>query len=725
MQDNTLPPNRTPAEYQMARYVASRIFSLDFETYSEAGYNWVEHERKWKSVSGGRGGIFAVGAAAYAAHPSTEILALSYGPPEYTETWLPGMPLPQPLIEHIASGGIISGQNVMFEYWVWLYVLHMRQGWPVLPLTQILDTAAVCRAYGAPGALGAAGEMLLPEHLRKTESVGKALIRKFSVPQPPTVKQPDRRRIYMADHPIDAANFIVYNQQDKVAEGALLEHCPPLITDEQKMWQLDAKINDRGVKVDVPGMQRCIEWANYHTMVGNAELQKLTGGDVSAATELKNMGDWVERRGVKLKRTKKGAYQLDDDATTALLKRPLAPDIKRVIELRQQLAGAAIKKLFAMSRMLSPEDRLRGTLEYWGAHTGRWAGRGVQVHNFPKDSVKVPGGWTYDAAVDNVIFNTQMSMLDVKKCLRGLLVAGEGKELISSDYNAIEAVVSAVLAGEEWRLQVFHTHGKIYEESASRITGVPFEEMIAYKKRTGEHHPDRNRIGKYAELASGFGGWLNAWKNFGADAHLSDKQIISAIKAWRAASPKIVEMWGGQWRQVGDTYSFYPECYGLEGAWVTAMFNPGIPQQVGKYLSVQYYPHEDVMRIHLPSGRSLVYQQPRLEPGRHNFSKNPQWKLSYLGYKEGRLCRIDTYGGKLFENCVQAVARDRLRDAMILLEDNGYPIVLHVHDEPTAEVTYGFGSVEEYEQIMLSPASWCHDWPIRASGGWRGRRYRK
>ena len=707
----------------------TEIWSLDVESFSFSGYLWDEIKKSWRSIAPGKkGGVFAVGAAAYAAHPSTENLMLSYGPKEWTKSWLKGQPAPQDLCDHVARGGLVSGQNVMFEYWMWNHCLAAKLGWPRLELCQLIDTAAICRACGAPGALGPAGEMLLPEHLRKKESLGKTLITKFSTPKNPTKKDPERRRIHIEDNPAQAAEFLLYNQYDKISENALLLACPDLMPEEKRMWEIDAHINDRGMCVDVEGMNRCIEWANYHTLVGNAELAKITNSEVKAATELTAIGCWLERSGLKVKRTWKGKYNLDDDAVAELLEKPVPPHIRRVLELRQDLAGAAIKKLFAMQRMLGPGNRLRGMFQYWGAHTGRWASPGVQLHNFPKDTIPVPKGSDYDEYFTRFLFNTQLSMRGIKECLRGLLVAGPGNDLISSDYNAIEAVVAAVLAQEGWRLDVFRTHGKIYEESASRITGVPFEEFMAHKRDTGEHHPLRNKIGKYAELASGFGGWINAWLNFGAGKHLTEAEIKDSILSWRKASPNIVELWGGQWRQLPGYRNFRRENYGLEGAWVNAIFNPNVPQQVGKYLHVTYFADEDVMRILLPSGRSLTYREPRLSPGIDNFSKNEQWELSYLGYRDGKICRVKTYGGKLFENAVQAVARDRLRDAMITLEDNHYPVVLHVHDEPTAEVPIGFGHVEEYEEIIVAPTSWCKtfdEWPIRASGGWRGKRYRK
>ena len=276
--------------------------------------------------------------------------------------------------------------------------------------------------------------------------------------------------------------------------------------------------------------------------------------------------------------------------------------------------------------------------------------------------------------------------------------------MICSDYSAIEAVVLAQLAGEQWRIDVFNTHGKIYEMSAAKITGIPFDEIIDHKKRTGDHHPARGKIGKVAELASGYQGWVGAWKAFGADKHLSEDEIKSAVIAWRNESPAIVEFWRG-----------------LETAAHNAVMNPG---HAYGYRDIAYKMSGDVLYCRLPSGRFIIYHNPRLVTA-DRFGK-PVTKLTYMRndsiYGWGR---DDTYGGRLAENTVQAVSRDILAHAMPRLEAAGYKIVLHVHDEVAAEVPEGFGSVDELERIMGDLPAWAAGWPVRAAGGWRGVRYRK
>ena len=396
---------------------------------------------------------------------------------------------------------------------------------------------------------------------------------------------------------------------------------------------------------------------------------------------------------------------------------------------------------------------------YHGARTGRDTGADVQPQNLVKHGPKllwctecsrpfgkhhaescpycgaaVPlfaeeragGSWTWEA-VDPAIELMRAQSLDlvehvfgdalltVSGCIRGLFVAGEGKDLIASDYSAIEAVVAACLAGEQWRIDTFKAKIDIYLASASQITGTTLEEYAAYAKEKGAKHPDRQKIGKVAELALGYGGWINAWRNFDKTETYTDDQVKDLILQWRAKSPAIVEMWGGQNRGF----------YGLEGMAIMAVMNPG---QTYDYRSISYGVKDNVLYCRLPSGRTLTYHQPRVQPS----TRRPgTLELSFMGYNSNSVMgpigwvRLNTFGGRLFENVVQAVSRDIMRDATNRLERAGYPIILRVHDELVAEVPEGWGSIDEFETIMATLPEWAEGWPIRAAGGWRGKRYRK
>jgi DNA polymerase len=286
--------------------------------------------------------------------------------------------------------------------------------------------------------------------------------------------------------------------------------------------------------------------------------------------------------------------------------------------------------------------------------------------------------------------------------------------------------VLAELAGEEWRQDVFRTHGKIYEMSAAKISGVPFEEFQRHKQETGQHHPLRKKVGKVAELASGYGGSLGAWKAFGADAFMSDEEISANVKVWRAASPAIASN--------GNPPGFW---YGIQQAAYMAVQAPGHcysfqapANRHGQPPAIVFGVKDDILYCRLPSGRNLTYHQPRLQ------EKTLPWGarstcLTYMGWNSNYLngpvgwMRLETYGPKLTENIVQAVSRDLLAHAMTGLDAGRYPIVLHVHDEIVAEVLAGTGDIGEFERIMGTMPPWATGWPIKAAGGWRGRRYRK
>jgi len=511
-------------------------------------------------------------------------------------------------------------------------------------------------------------------------------------------------------------------------------------------------------------MNNCLEIFRQAEKKYTDELIHITGGAVKSVGEMtkRSAGDkWLQTRGVDMPSLAKDF--IDDILSEPCLVQD--PAAKRALEIRQLIGGASIKKLFAMERTLSSDGRIRELFIYCGAErTGRFAGRGAQPQNLKNsgpDCKACPCGHTgikfeYCPACGNSVDledlewgnTTTQAALDaiatrslpvvesgwgevvdvVASCLRGLFVAAPGHDLICSDYSAIEAVVIACLAGEQWRIDVFNTHGKIYEASASQASGIPLETILAHKTETGKHHPLRKK-GKVRELAGGYGGWIGAWKNFGAEKYMSDDEIKRDILSWREESPNIVEFWGGQWRKQPGVWRFDQEFYGLEGAAVQSLLYPG---QCFAYRDITYGHDlkDDVLYCRLPSGRKLAYHQPRLTVG-----TDPRglqvYKINFMGWNSDSSkgpvgwMNIETYSGKLAENCTQAVARDILVAAMLRVEAAGYPIVLHVHDEIIAEVPKGFGNIEEFERLMMVREPWFADWPIKAAGGWRGDRYRK
>ena len=722
------------------------LADLDFESYSEAGYVW--NGVKWESLPGldaTKRGLKTVGAAVYSEHRSTEVLSLWYDLKDGNGArfWKPGLPLPSDLLSYT---GLIEAHNSSFEYWIWRNVCAVKYGWPLPDPSRFRCSMGKARAHSLPGSLGEIGKVLKLD-IQKDKD-GDRLIKKFCMPRQPSAKDA-RTRVLPGDDP-DFAKLVAYNLRDIEAEAEASSRIPDLREDELAFWHADQAINIRGVAMDARGIDSCIVVINAAFEKYNSELRELTSGKVNAASEVAKLAAWA------------GVPSMDADSVEEYLSRPddFTPAVYRAFQIRSIIGSAAVKKLFAMRARLTKDDRMHDLFGFHAARTGRSNGNGPQPTNLPNSGPEVvrcecgkhygthrshcpwcghAGArkvveWNSEAASDalEVISHQSLELVEytygnavavVSGCLRGLFTAAPGHDLISSDYSAIEAVVLAALAGEEWRMDVFRTHGKIYEMSASKISGVPFEEIMEYAKREGKHHPLRKTVGKVAELASGFGGWINAWKAFGADEFMSDDEIKRAILAWREASPAIVEFWGGQYRGL-PWKNPVMEMYGVEGMAISAVLNPGVTFTVR---NISYTTRGGILYCILPSGRAIAYHAPVLRAV-EKFGVTT-WALSYEGWnsnpKNGGMgwVRMDTYSGRLVENIVQAVACDILRYAIVNLESAGYPVVMHVYDEVVCEVREG--NIRELEQILGTLPEWAKGWPISAAGGWKGKRYRK
>jgi DNA polymerase bacteriophage-type len=731
------------------------LADFDFETYSPAGYVWRHDQQKFVTLRGtNKKGLKAVGTALYVEHPEAEVLSMAYDLKEGVgrRLWVPGQPPPLDLFAHILQGNLLEAWNCAFEYWVWVKICIPKYQFPPIPLNQLRDAMAKSRAFGLPGGLEAAGRVL--NISAKKDKDGKRLLDKFSIPRKPTAKD-KRTRIKPTDPDAqqDALALYAYNLRDIEAEAEVSSCIPDLTPRELEFWQCDQQINLRGVRVDKTGVQNCIKIIENAYQKYNRTLYSLTDGTVSSATEIKKLKIWLAQNGIETR-------SLNSEAIDHLLSLGSLPDhIRRVLEIRSLIGSTAVKKVYSMLNQMTSEGKVHDLFIYHSARTGRSAGTGPQPQNLPNSGPEVlvcvnticglhfnkqlrACPWCGNCSIRNTVewnpkavedaFTTiNTGSLDcveyfwgdaiatVYGCLRGLFISSPGHDLLCSDYSAIEAVVLAALAGEEWRMEVFRTHGKIYEMSASKITGIEFDEFLLHKSTTGQHHPMRKKVGKVAELASGYQGWIGAWKQFGADEFFSDDEIKKAVSAWRQASPAIVEMWGGQQKRWQPCY------YGLEGAAVSAVLKPGTKF---KYRAISYLMSGDVLYCQLPSERYIAYHRPRLTPSER---REGTLSLSFEGWntnpKQGPMgwIRMFTYGGKLTENVVQAISRDILANAIINLEKAGYPVVLHIHDEIVAEVPENFGSIEEFEEIMSSLPSWAEGWPVKANGGWRGKRYTK
>lgn len=744
-------------QYAVGPGIATVLPDFDFETKSFAGYILREDGRlgSLPGFSDQKRGLKAVGVRPYVEHPSFIPLTLAYnlkdgaGPKQWE--WGQSFDVLQPLFDHIRAGGLIEAHNVGFEWTVWQYWCVPMLGWPPLRLEQLRCSAAKSRANAYPGALADVGAVTKIEHQK--DPMGDKLMKLFSIPRNPSKKDP-RYFTMPYESPEEWAAYKAYNLRDIEAESEVSIKSPDLSPFELQVWLCDQRINDRGIQVDIEAVENCIAIVEQAYAKYGAEIRAITGG--IEPTELKQLQGWLSAQQVPM-------YGMTEEDVSAMLERldAYAQDnagelggfeqAYRVLELRQMLGSASVKKLYALRASVDKHGRVHDLYMYHAARTGRVIGQGVQPTNLYK------GSWNNVADIDaalNVIASRclelveytypKLSALDVvNNCLRSLFIAGPGKVLISSDYSAIEGVVAAGLAGCEWRLDVFRTHGMIYEASASAICKIPFEDFVQHRIASGaevtrvdgkvvaikggKHHPMRNKIGKFAELACGFGGWIGAMKGFGADEFLDEGEMKDAVLGFRDASPEFPEMWGGQSR--GRFQDAREELYGLEGCIVNTIKNPGAAYYCR---GIGYQMHGDVLYCLLPSGRMLTYHEPRLGPSSRPYSNAWEYEITYSGWNSNPMAgemgwvRMKIYGGKAFENVVQAVARDIQAHAIVNLEAKGYPVVMQTYDEAVSEVGMHEGkTVEEMEAIMMDVPAWAAAWPIKAKGGWMGQRYGK
>lgn len=748
-------------------WLVERHATMDFETKSEAGYAWNAEKKSWDPPKGApknKKGISAVGTYVYAEHPSTDILCLYYSLPGDNQPsgWIPGDPPPQRLFDWIAAGGLVECHKAMFERSIWVLVGMRKYGFPPLPPKQLRCSMAKARVNNLPGSLGDLSKVL-PVTIGKDED-GKRLINLFSVPQKPTVKKPD---VWIS--PIghnDGPKLFDYCSTDVLAEIEISGMIMPMTAAELEFWQLDQEMNWRGIAVDRPSVRNMTAVLDQALEKYGDEFRIITGG--LNPTQVQATQGWLRAKGVFMD-------SLDEEAIDEALTRTNLPaDCRRVLEIRGLIGSASVKKLYSIDRTAASDDRVRDIIVHHGARTGRPTGDLVQPLNLPKagpdlifcNACDKPSKWPpvncpwcgerlsplldkykwgdlpahmsdtpHIDAVQEVMASRSLdvveqffgdALLSISGCVRGMIVAGPGRELISSDYTAIEAVVIAALARCEWRLDVFRQpKGDIYLSSASRATGTAMSVYTEYKERTRSNHPDRNKIGKFAELACGFGGWVAGWRGFDKSDNLTDDEVKKLILAWRAASPEIPELWGGQTRDPIYVKNPTLERYGFEGAFVNAI---QYPNHTFESHGIKFYMRKDALIVRLLSGRELVYNSPRLWP---NETREGCLDITYMTWNSNSKYGppgwgpMKTYSGRIAENIVQATAHDIQRFGILALEAAGYPVILHVYDEDVAEVPIGWGSLEEFERIMGTMPPWAEGWPVRASGGWRGYRYRK
>lgn len=637
-----------------------KTLAIDIETYS--------------SVSLQKRGVYA-----YAASPDFEILLFGYawddGPVEVIDM-ASGKKLPQELQDALYDPEILkTAFNASFER----TCLSAFMG-RVTPPEQWSCTAVMARELGLPGSLEMVGQVIgLPEDKQKSKT-GKALIRYFSIPCKPTKVNGGRTRNLPQHDPDRWKLYVEYNRQDVEAERAIRRRLQkfPVLASEQVLYVIDQNINDRGVGVDTTLAAKAVEIDQIVKARLLDEAKDLTGLDnPKSATQLKS---WIEEvSGYEVESLNKkmiGAVRTgtDNEAVHAML------------DIRQGLSKTSTEKYSAMIRTVCPDGRIRGLTQFCGAaRTGRWAGRLVQMQNLPQNKMPdkdldcarqlVRAG---DIDTLELLFDDTANVLS--QLIRTAFIPKEGSRFIVADFSAIEARVLAWLADEQWRMDVFNTHGKIYEASAEQMFHLPPGSV-----KKGD--PMRQK-GKIAELALGYGGSVGAMKNMGAlDMGLAEDELKPIVNSWRAANRSITKLW---W----DTDAAVRRC-------IQTKAPVDLPH--GMRLRKQ----GPLLRLRLPNGRELSYVKPRIDEDDN---------ITYEGtiQSSGGWGRIESYGPKFVENIVQATARDCLAEAMFRLESAGFPIVFHVHDEVICEVPKGISSAKELGALMGQPISWAPGLPLRA-----------
>lgn len=640
------------------------ILQIDLETYSS--------EDLTKS-----------GAHRYVESPDFEIMLFAFSfdddPVEVIDL-MSGEKIPRDVMQALTSDVIKTAWNASFER----AGINKQFGIECDPRYW---RCSMAHAYtlGLPGSLE---KVAIALGLREQKDMkGKNLIRYFSVPCKPTLSNGGRTRNLPKHAPDKWQEFIEYNRQDVVVEREIRKRLErfPVPDREWRIWALDQRINDLGIRVDIDGLvSRAIKCSEHYNKQLMDEAREITG--LENPNSIVQLKEWFAKHGMQIESFSK-------DNMPKLLK--TAPDkhTKRMLEIRQELGKTSVSKYEAMRASVCRDGRLRGILQYCGAsRTWRWAGRRVQLQNLPSNKIE---GKDLKIARD-VLASGDFDWLEVlygpvpfvlSELIRTSLIPADGHRFIVSDFSAIEGRVIAWLADEKWKLDVFKGHGKLYEATAAKMFGVPFETIVK-----GHENYKYRPPGKIAELACGFGGGPAALASMDKKGEIPQEQYPILVRQWREANPNICRLW-----------------YRAEEAAKEAVRTKSTVKLAH---GVQYRYSSGYLFTDLPSGHSLAYPSPKIEPDPKFDGKEG---LTFLAPdSSGRMVRQRTWGGTLVENLVQGIARDCLAESLLRLDDAGYRIVLHVHDEVVLEMPHNVGSAEEVVEIMSRPIDWAPGLPLTA-----------
>lgn len=646
-----------------------RTLSIDLETYSGAD-------------------LSETGVHRYVEDPDFEVLLIGYsvdgGPVRVLD-------LTEPFERIDEFHDLLVDPTVLKTAWNASFERSCLAKWAgePMPPEQWSDTMILAMEMGLPGSLAAAGVALgLPEDKLK-DPVGKSLIQYFSKPCRPTKANGGRTRNLPEHDPDKWKLYIEYNRQDVVTEMAIRSKLLPLAPSEQKLWCLDQRMNDHGVRIDLPMAAKIVKFDEQNRARLQEEARRITGlQNPNSLTQLKS---WLARQGTPVE-------QLRKDDLDRLLAGDLPDQVRRVLEIRKALGKTSVKKYSAMLDATCGDSRLRGILQFYGANrSGRWAGRIVQTHNLARNELpdldlarELAAAGDFDS-LETLFGETSFVFSEL---IRTAFIPSEGCRFVVSDFSAIEARVVAWLAGEEWVLEAFR-HGKdIYCETASMMYHVPVV-------KHGENGHLRQR-GKVAVLACGYQGGVGAMKAMDRGGTIPEEELQSVVDQWRRANPMIVRLWRDYERAartaIEERRPVHRPLRGRSGVEVVFSYERGN------------------LFIKLPSGRRLCYWGARI---REDPQHGGREQIVYMGVnQETKQWGIaETYGGKLVENCTQAIARDCLAEAMTRVSDMGYQIVMHVHDEMIVDVPReDRTALDRINRAMSEEIPWAPGLPLKGDG---------
>lgn len=642
-----------------------RTLAIDLETYSSNDIKYSVYK--------------------YVEAPDFEILLFAYAfddDPVRVVDLAQGETLPDDVKSALYDKDVLkTAFNANFE------INCLKKYFPDLPEEQ-WECDRILSLYNSyPPHLAAVAKAMHFDEDRQKDTRGKALIRYFCLPCKPTKANGGRTRNYPKDAPDKWEIFKEYNRQDVVVERAIRDKLvnlrPPDF--EHENWLIDQAINRNGIMVNQTLVDNAIRLSGEYREKLLARAMEITGLD-NPNSPLQVKG-WLE------KRLGRAVDSLSKAAVADMLAEDIPSDVREMLSIRQKISKSSIKKYDAIRMAACQDSRIRGMFQFYGAaRTGRFAGRIVQLQNLPRNSMP-DLDLARNMVLDGDLETLEMCYDDVQDVLsqliRTALEAPPGKRFIVADFSAIEARVIAWLAGEEWEMKAFAEGKDIYCATASAMFGVP----VVKHGVNGE----LRQKGKVAVLACGYGGGIGALKAMGADKMgLTDDELQTVVRKWREASPHIVKLWAD-----------------VENAAMNAV--SGIPTTI-KQKNLHLHVEDDALYIELPSGRHLVYLHPHL--GQNRFGSDAILYTGLGGSKTtaGRWGTLETYGGKLSENLVQAIARDCLCAAMKRLTDAGYKICAHIHDEVILEMPEGKGGLDDAVHIMCQNEPWNGGLVMNADG---------